>query len=90
MTSLILFCAATGVRAFIDDVVVLEAHRGQGLGEQLVRAAIDHAASLGVGKIDRPSRPSREAANRLYQRLGFDRRETNVYRLTLPTEASEQ
>jgi ribosomal protein S18 acetylase RimI-like enzyme len=88
ITTLVVFRVATGVRAFIDDVVVRDAHRGKGLGEKLVRAAIDQAASLGVQKIDLTSRPSREAANRLYQRLGFERRETNVYRLALPAEAT--
>lgn len=87
ITSLVVFRVVTGVRAFIDDVVVMESHRGHRLGIALVRAAIDHAASLGVRKIDLTSRPSREAANRLYQRLGFERRQTNVYRLTLPAGA---
>lgn len=88
ITTLVVFRVATGVRAFIDDVVVSDAHRGKGLGEKLVRAAIEQAASLGVQKIDLTSRPSREAANRLYQRLGFERRETNVYRLMLSAEAA--
>lgn len=87
ITTLVVFRVVTGVRAFIDDVVVLDTHRGKGLGEKLVRTAIEHAASLGVQKIDLTSRPSREAANRLYQRLGFERRQTNVYRLVLPVEA---
>jgi len=83
MTTLVVFRVATGLRAFIDDVVVMTTHRKLRLGERLVRAAIDHAASLGVEKIDLTSRPSRETANRLYQRMGFERRETNVYRLKL-------
>ena len=87
ITTVVIFRAATGVRAFIDDVVVMPTYRGQRLGDALVRAAIQHAASLGVQKIDLTSRPSREAANRLYQRLGFERRQTNVYRLTLPNDA---
>ena len=87
MTSLVVFRVATGVRAFIDDVVVMETCRGHRLGEALVRAAIDHAASLGVRKFDLTSRPSRKAANLLYQRLGFERRQTHVYRLTLPAGA---
>lgn len=82
ITTLIVFRVATGMRAFIDDVVVSDAHRGKGWGEKLVRAAIERAVSLGVQKIDLTSRPSREAANRLYQRLGFERRQTHVYRLT--------
>lgn len=88
ITTLVVFRVATGARAFIDDVVVLDAFRGNGLGAKLVQAAINYAESLGVQKIDLTSRVSREAANRLYQRLGFERRETNVYRLTLPLEAT--
>lgn len=86
ITTLATYRIATGLQASIDEVVVLDTHRGLGLGEKLIRAAIIHAASLGVRKIDLTSRPSREAANRLYQRLGFERRETNVYRLTLPPD----
>lgn len=90
ITTLVVFHVATGVRAFIDDVVVLDAHRGNGLGEKLVRTAIQYATSIGVQKIDLTSRPSRDAANRLYRRLGFERRETNVYRLVLPAKATGQ
>lgn len=90
ITTLVVFRVVTGVRAFIDDVVVLDTHRGKGLGEKLVRAAIERTVSLGVQKIDLTSRPSREAANRLYQRLGCERRETNLYRLMLPAEATGQ
>jgi ribosomal protein S18 acetylase RimI-like enzyme len=88
ITTLVVFRVATGMRAFIDDVVVSDAHRGKGLGENLVRAAIAQAASLGVQKIDLTSRPSREAANRLYRRLGFEPRQTNIYRLLLAPKAT--
>lgn len=87
MTTVVVFRVATGMRAFIDDVVVMETYRKRRLGEELVRAAINHAASLGVEMIDLTSRPSREAANRLYQLMGFERRHTNVYRLRLPNNA---
>ena len=73
----------TGVRAWIEDVVVDEAARGQGAGQSLVVAAIEHAQKIGARTVDLTSRPSREAANRLYQRAGFQLRETNVYRVTL-------
>jgi ribosomal protein S18 acetylase RimI-like enzyme len=63
--------------------VVDEAARGRGIGEALTRAALEHAAQLGVKTVDLTSRPSREAANRLYQKIGFVRRETNLYRYTL-------
>ncbi len=86
MANIVVYRVPGGVRAFIDDVGVSSAHRSQGLGEALVRAAIAHAASLGADRIDLTSRPEREAANRLYQRIGFARRETNTYRLTLKVE----
>jgi ribosomal protein S18 acetylase RimI-like enzyme len=77
------FRIPTGVRAWIEDVVVDEAARGKGVGEVLNRHALDVARSLGARTVDLTSRPSREAANRLYQRIGFEPRETNVYRYSL-------
>lgn len=81
--TLIVFRIPTGIRAWIEDVVVDETLRGRGAGEALTRAALDKAAEQGARTVDLTSRPSREAANRLYQRLGFERRDTNVYRLEL-------
>jgi ribosomal protein S18 acetylase RimI-like enzyme len=81
--TLVVFRIPTGVRAWIEDVVVDEKARGKGAGEALNRAAIERAASLGAKTVDLTSRPSREAANRLYRRLGFEPRETNVYRYTV-------
>jgi ribosomal protein S18 acetylase RimI-like enzyme len=78
--TLALFRIPTGLRAWIEDVVVDGAARGKGVGEALNVAAIDHARRAGAKTVDLTSRPSREAANRLYQRLGFVARETNVYR----------
>jgi ribosomal protein S18 acetylase RimI-like enzyme len=77
------FRIPTGVRAWIEDVVVDEAARGHGVGELLNRAALDRARELGAKTVDLTSRPSREAANRLYQRIGFVPRDTNVYRFNL-------
>jgi ribosomal protein S18 acetylase RimI-like enzyme len=74
------FRIPTGVRAWIEDVVVDEAARGHGVGELLNRAALDRARELGAKTVELTSRPSREAANRLYQRIGFAARDTNVYR----------
>ena len=71
------------MRAWIEDVVVDEAARGRGVGEALNRAALDRAAAAGARTVDLTSRPSREAANRLYQRIGFAPRDTNVYRYDL-------
>ena len=81
--TLVLFRIPTGIRAWIEDVVVDEAGRGQGVGAALTEAALDIARGHGAKTVDLTSRPSREAANRLYQRLGFTRRETNVYRYDL-------
>jgi len=81
--TLVLFRIPTGVRAWIEDVVVDEAARGQGVGEQLNREALRLAKDNGAVTVDLTSRPSREAANRLYQRIGFKQRETNVYRYEL-------
>jgi ribosomal protein S18 acetylase RimI-like enzyme len=78
--TLVLFRIPTGVRAWIEDVVVDEAVRGRGIGEALSRAALEKAAEAGARTVDLTSRPSREAANRLYARLGFLPRDTNVYR----------
>lgn len=77
------FRIPTGVRAWIEDVVVDEAARGHGVGELLNRSALDRARELGAKTVDLTSRPSREAANRLYQRIGFVARDTNVYRFSL-------
>lgn len=79
------FRIPTGVRAWIEDVVVDERARGMGVGELLNRAALDRARELGARTVDLTSRPSREAANRLYQRIGFIARDTNVYRFSLET-----
>jgi len=73
----------TGLKAWIEDVVVDESARGQGVGEALNRAAIEEARRRGAKNVSLTSRASREAANRLYQRLGFEPYETNLYRLKL-------
>lgn len=78
--TLVVFRTPTGMRAWIEDVVVDGGARGRGVGETLNRVAMDLAAELGCRTVDLTSRPGREAANRLYQRLGFTPRETNVWR----------
>lgn len=80
MLSLATFKIPTGKRAWIEDVVVDSAARGQGAGQALVEAAVRHAKKVGAKTVDLTSRPTREAANRLYRRCGFKQRETNVYR----------
>ena len=81
--TLALYRIPTGVKAWIEDVVVDESARGMGVGEALNRAAIDEAARRGAKNVSLTSRSSREAANRLYQRLGFEPYETNLYRYRL-------
>lgn len=78
--TLVVFPIPTGIRAWIEDVVVDESARGKGVGAALNTEAISLAERLGAKSIDLTSRPSREAANRLYQRLGFEKRESSVYR----------
>jgi ribosomal protein S18 acetylase RimI-like enzyme len=81
--TLVTFRIPTGPKSWIEDVVVDDAARGHGVGEMLNRAALDEARRRGVTAVSLTSRASREAANRLYQRIGFDRRETNYYRIDL-------
>ena len=81
--TLVAFRIPTGVRTRIEDVVVDESLRGQRVGERLSAAALEAARGMGARSIDLTSRPSREAANRLYARMGFQPRESNVYRYTL-------
>ena len=81
--TLVTFRIPTGVRAWIEDVVVDDSARGHGVGDQLNQRALDLARSRGAKTVDLTSRPTREAANRLYQRIGFQPRATNVYRFSL-------
>ena len=81
--TLALYRIPTGLKAWIDDVVVDAAASRRGIGEALNRAALDEARRRGAKAVDLTSRPEREAANRLYQRIGFAPRSTNVYRLDL-------
>jgi len=81
--TLVMYRTPLGAHAWIEDVVVDQAARRQGVGEALTRFAIRRARDRGVKAVSLTSRPAREAANRLYQRLGFTRWETNLYRLLL-------
>jgi ribosomal protein S18 acetylase RimI-like enzyme len=83
MLTLVVFAIPTGVRAWIEDVVVDETVRGRGVGAGLVKKAVEVARANDAKTIDLTSRPSREVANRLYRKMGFEQRETNVYRLKL-------
>ena len=80
--TLVMFPIPTGLRAWIEDVVVDGAARGRGVGAALTREAVRLARADGARTVDLTSRPSREAANRLYERLGFQLRDSKVYRLS--------
>jgi ribosomal protein S18 acetylase RimI-like enzyme len=80
MLTLALYRIPSGVCAWIEDVVVDERARRHGTGEALTREALRFATEAGAGTVDLTSRQNREEANRLYRKLGFKRRETNLYR----------
>lgn len=80
--TLAMFPIPTGLRAWIEDVVVDESARGHGVGAALTVEAIRLARAEGARTVDLTSRPSRVAANRLYERLGFELRDSRVYRLS--------
>ena len=79
MLTLVVYRIPSGVKARIESVVVDETARGKGVGEALTRDALERAVAAGARRVELTSRPMREAANRLYPRLGFERLETNVY-----------
>lgn len=84
--TLALFRIPTGMRAWIEDVVVDDAARRRGVAQALTRTAVRLAEETGARTVDLTSRPSRVAANQLYRKMGFVQRETNVYRFTASAE----
>jgi GNAT superfamily N-acetyltransferase len=76
-----IYHSPTGGKAWIEDVVVDESFRGQGLSKLLVAHAIEFTKSMGIPSLMLTSNPKRIAANKLYQTMGFERKETNVYRM---------
>ena len=80
--TLVFYRIPTGLKAWIEDVVVDGEARGHGVGAELNLAALVEAKARGAKDVSLTSRPSREAANRLYRRIGFQARDTNVYRYT--------
>jgi ribosomal protein S18 acetylase RimI-like enzyme len=86
--TLAMFPIPTGLRAWIEDVVVDDQARGQGVGAALTQEALRIARVAGARTVDLTSRPSRVAAGRLYERLGFETRETRMYRYPLDRPAS--
>ena len=82
MSTLAIFPIPTATRGWVEDVIVDEASNNQGIGRLLPDAMVERASELGCKTVDLTSRPSREAANHLYRKAGFEPRETNVYRIT--------
>jgi len=81
--TLAVYHVPTGIRSIIEDVIVDKSARGQGIGKALMRCAIDLAGEKGAKNISLTSNLTREAANKLYQRMGFTKRETNLYQIKL-------
>ena len=79
MLTLLVNRVPSGIRAHVEDIVVDEAMRGQGIGEALIRHALNVAREAGANGVGLTTNPRREAANRLYQRMGFNRWKTNIY-----------
>ncbi len=77
------YLSPTGSKAWIEDVVVDEEYRGYGFGRMLVAHAIDYCRSQGIETMYLTSNPKRVAANGLYQSIGFERKETNMYKMNL-------
>jgi ribosomal protein S18 acetylase RimI-like enzyme len=86
--ALVMFPIPTGFRAWIEDVIVDEVARGRGIGEALTKKALDLAEAAGARTVDLTTRPHREAAGRLYERVGFAVRTTRNYRYTFARSAS--
>ncbi len=83
MASMYITKLVSGIDANIDDVVVDEAYRGKGVGRSLMETLIERAGKEEAAYVDLTSKPWRVAANELYHTLGFEKRQTNVYRLTI-------
>jgi ribosomal protein S18 acetylase RimI-like enzyme len=83
MLTLVVYSIPTGIPAHIEDVVVDERYRGRGIAEALTREALAQAEAAGARTVDLTSRPSRQAANRLYGKLGFQKRDSTFYRYAL-------
>ncbi len=81
--TLTVYRVPTGIRSIIEDVIVDHSVRGQGVGEALMKRAIDIAREKGASNISLTSNPMRESANRLYVKVGFKKRETNAYQMKL-------
>lgn len=83
MFTIVVYNIPTGLKLWIEDVVIDKSQRGKGLGKELIQFAIDYSKSIGAKEVRLTSRPSRVEANQLYLRMGFTRYETNVYKYNL-------
>jgi len=83
MMTFVTYRIPSGLKAWIEDVAVDTSKQGKGIGNALIDRAIEYAKQLNISKVDLTTAPFRVAANALYQKLGFVKRETNVYRLML-------
>ncbi len=88
MLCLLIFKQPTGLKSRIEDVVVDENYRGQGVGKDLIQTAINYAHIKGIDQIELTSHPGREAANSLYQNMGFEQITTNVYRYKVANKSN--
>ena len=86
--TLCVFHSPTGTKASIEDVVVSSAYRGQHLGKQLMEYVLEQAKAYAPIELHLTSNPMRVAANKLYQSLGFQKKETNCYQMMITDEAS--
>jgi ribosomal protein S18 acetylase RimI-like enzyme len=88
LATLIVYRVTTGLRGYVEDVVVDGNYRGMGIGEALTQACLDYAKRAGCPQVMLTCNPGRTAANRLYQRMGFELRKTNVYRYNLSDKSN--
>ena len=86
--TLCIFHSPTGTKASIEDVVVSSAYRGQHLGKQLMKYVLEQAKAFAPIELHLTSNPMRVAANKLYQSIGFQKKETNCYQMTISESAS--
>jgi ribosomal protein S18 acetylase RimI-like enzyme len=87
--TLVSYRIPTGYVARIEDVVVEQDIRRQGIGGKLVRTALEHARQAGVKAVDLTSNPARVAANQMYAKLGFEKRNTNLFRYQISDQDLE-
>ena len=86
--TLCVFHSPTGTKASVEDVIVSSAYRGQHLGKQLMKYVLEQAKAFAPIELHLTSNPMRVAANKLYQSIGFQKKETNCYQMTISESAS--